>query len=130
VWNVQDGNRIARVERLIKKEVADILASRVTDPAIRGVTILWVRVTRDLQFADVYVSVFGDEKEVARGLAALERCRPFVQKEIGPRVRLRRTPHVRFRLDKEYRAAVRVFEILKELEIDETSGGDENNPGS
>jgi ribosome-binding factor A len=127
---VQDGNRIARVERLIKKEVADILESRVTEPAIRGVTILWARVTRDLQFADVYVSVFGDEKEVARGLAALARCRPFVQKQIGSRIRLRRTPHIRFRLDKEYRSAVRVYEILKELETDETPGGEGNNPNS
>lgn len=124
---MQGENRIIRVERLIKKEVADVLASRVTEPAIRDVTVLWVKVSRDLRFADVYVSVFGDEGEVARGLKALARCRPFVQKEIGARVRLRRTPHVRFHLDKEYRKAVRVFEILKELEADGLPGGGEDS---
>jgi len=123
---VQEGSRIVRVERLIKKEVADVLSSRVTEPAVRDVTVLWVKVSRDLQFADVYVSVFGDKEEVARGLAALDRCRHFVQQEVGGRVRLRRTPRIRFRLDEEYRKAVRVFEILKELEADGIPGGEDS----
>ena len=127
--SVKEGFRIARVERLIKKEVADVLASEVVEPAARAVTVLWARVSRDLQFADVYVSVFGDEEHVARGLAALARCRPFVQKQVGARVRLRRTPHIRFRLDQEYRAAARVFDILKELEADEFPGGGEDSGG-
>ncbi len=126
---MKEGFRITRVERLIKKEVADVLASQVVEPAARDVTVLWVRVSRDLQFADVYVSVFGDEEQVARGMAALARCRPFVQKQVGGRVRLRRTPHIRFRLDKEYRAAARVFDILKQLETDEFPGGDEDSGG-
>jgi ribosome-binding factor A len=121
------GNRIIRVERLLKKEVADVLASRVAEPAARSVTVLRVKVSSDLQFADVYVTVFGDEGEVARGLAALSRCRRFVQKEVGARVRLRRTPRLRFRLDQEYRSAVRVFEILKELEADGLPGGGEDS---
>lgn len=126
---MQEGFRITRVERLIKKEVADVLTSQVVEPAAQDVTVLWARVSRDLQFADVYVSVFGDEEQVARGMAALARCRPFVQKQVGARVRLRRTPHIRFRLDKEYRAAARVFEILKELEADEFPGGGEDSGG-
>lgn len=124
---MHDGNRIIRVERLIKKEVADVLASRVTEPAIRDVTVLWVKVSRDLRFADVYVSVYGDEGEVARGLTALARCSPFVQKEVGARVRLRRTPHIRFHLDDEYRSAIRIFEILKELEADGLPDGGEDS---
>jgi ribosome-binding factor A len=119
-----EGFRISRVERLIKKEVADILASRVVDPVARNVTVLWAKVSPDLQFADVYVSVYGDDEQVSYGMKALARCRPFVQKQVAARVRLRRTPHVRFRLDREYRSAVRVFEILKELEEDEFPGGE------
>jgi ribosome-binding factor A len=129
VISVKEGFRIARVERLVKKEVADVLASQVVEPAARAVTVLWARVSRDLQFADVYVSVFGDEEQIARGLAALERCRSFVQKQVGARVRLRRTPHIRFRLDEEYRAAARVFKILKELETDGFPGGGEDSGG-
>ena len=121
------GFRIARVERLIKKEVADILASQVVEPAAQAVTVLWAKVSRDLRFADVYVSVYGDEAQVTQSLTALARCRPFVQKQIAARVRLRRTPRVRFRLDKEYRKAARVFEILKELEADGLSRGEEDS---
>lgn len=126
---VPEGYRITRVERLIKKEVADVLASRVVEPAARDVTVLWVKVSKDLRYADIYVSVYGNDEQVTRGLKALARCRAFVQKQVGDRVRLRRTPHIRFRLDKEYRAAVRVFEILKELEADEFPGGGEDSGG-
>lgn len=126
---VPEGFRIARVERLIKKEVADVLASQVVEPAARDVTVLWAKVSKDLRYADVYVSVYGDEEQVSRGLAALARCRSYVQKQMAARVRLRRTPRIRFRLDKEYRAAVRVFEILKELEADEFPGGGEDSGG-
>jgi ribosome-binding factor A len=126
---VPEGYRITRVERLIKKEVADVLASQVVEPAARDVTVLWAKVSKDLRYADVYVSVFGDETQVAQGLKALARCRSFVQKQIGARVRLRRTPHIRFQLDEEYRAAVRVFEILKELEADGLPGGGEDSGG-
>lgn len=124
---MEAGKRLARVERLIKKEVAEVLASRVTEPAAQAVTVLWTKVSPDLQFADVYVSVFGEEEEVATALAALERCRPFVQRHVASRVRLRRTPRVRFRLDRQYRSALRVFAILKELETDGLSGGDEDS---
>jgi ribosome-binding factor A len=126
---VPEGYRITRVERLIKKEVADVLAFQVVEPAARGVTVLWAKVSKDLRYADVYVSVYGDEEHVTRGMEALARCRAFVQKQVGGRVRLRRTPHIRFQLDKEYRAAVRVFEILKELEADEFPGGGEDSGG-
>ena len=126
---VPEEYRITRVERLVKKEVADILASQVVEPAARDVTVLWAKVSKDLRYADVYVSVYGDEERVSRGLKALARCRAFVQKQIGGRVRLRRTPHIRFRLDEEYRAAARVFEILKELEADEFPGGGEDSGG-
>ncbi len=121
---MRESFRISRVERLIKREVADILAAQVVEPAARSVTVLWAKVSRDLQFADVYVSVYGDEEQVSKGLKALARCRSYVQKQVAARVRLRRTPRVRFRLDKEYRSAVRVFEILKELEEDEFPGGE------
>lgn len=126
---MEAGKRLARVERLIKKEVAEVLASRVTEPAVQAVTVLWAKVSPDLQFADVYVSVFGDEGQVAAGLAALERCRPYIQRHVASRVRLRRTPRVRFRLDRQYRSALRVYAILKELEEDGLSAGDEDSGG-
>lgn len=126
-----DEHRIDRIEHQMKKEVAALLAARVADPVVVTVTVLWVKVAKDLSFADVYVSVFGDDEAVARGLKALERCRPIVQRGIAERIRLRKTPHVRFRLDKQYRSAVRVYEILKQLESEqgEDSADKENSGG-
>jgi len=122
--------RIAQVQELLKREIAATLATRVTEPGVAGVTVLWVKVSKDLAFADVYVSVLGDEEAVVAGINALARCRPFIQREVAGRVRLRKMPHFRFRLDKQYRSALRVFEILKELEADGGARGGEDSGGA
>ncbi len=119
--------RIVKVEHLIHKEVAYALASRVNAPGAESVTVLWVKVSKDLSFADVYVSIMGDEETVARGLQALGRCRGYVQQLVAGRIRLRKTPYIRFRLDRQYRSALRIYEILKELEADGLSRGDEDS---
>jgi len=125
-----DEHRIERIEHQMQKEVAAILAARVADPSVAGVTVLWVKVAKDLSVADVYVSVFGDDEAVARGLRALDRCRPIVQRGIGERIRLRKTPYIRFRLDKQYRSAVRVYDILKQLESEQgEKSADQGNSG-
>ena len=120
-----DAHRIERVEHQMAKDIAAILEARIADPDVAGVTVLWVKVAKDLSFADVYVSVFGDDDAVARGLRALNRCRPLVQRLIAGRIRLRKTPVIRFRLDKQYRSAVRVYELLKQLESEQ---GDASPP--
>jgi ribosome-binding factor A len=122
---VSDSHRIARVEEQIKREVAACLAGHIHEPAVKLVTVLWVKVAKDLSYADVYVSVHGDDASAVAGMETLARCRPFVQRVVAERIRLRKTPRVRFRLDKEYRAANRVFEILKELKHD--GGPDQGN---
>jgi len=124
------GDRITRVEEQIRREVAAVLTRAVADPASANVTVLWAKVARDLSFADIYVSIFGDEAAVAAGMRALQRCRAFVQQEVAARIRLRKTPHLRFRLDEQYRSAMRVYEILNELEKDEENAGDAGDAGA
>ena len=124
-----DEYRIARVEEQIKREVAALLAAHAHDAAVKWVTVLWVKVSKDLSFADVYVSVYGDDADTVAGMKALARCRPFVQRGVAAKVRLRKTPRVRFRLDHQYRSAVRVLEILKGLEQGEDAA-DEGNLGN
>jgi ribosome-binding factor A len=126
---VGDDYRIARVEQLIKKEVAEILDTRVTDPTLAGVCVLWARVSRDLSYADVFVGFAGDDEQVEAVLAALAKCRNYVQTLVGAKVRLRKTPKVRFRLDKQYRSALRVFDTLKELEAGREFSDEEDREG-
>lgn len=125
---MEAASRITRVENVLKKEVAGALAAKVTDPEVAGVTVLWVRVSRDLSYADVYVCVAGGDEKAQRGLAALNRCRAYVQRLVAPRLTLRKIPQIRFRLDKQFESAMRVYDILRHLE-EEHADGEETGSG-
>ena len=54
--------RSGRLNEEIMREVSDIVKNGMKDPRISQMTsVLRAEVTRDLSFAKVYVSVYGDE---------------------------------------------------------------------
>ncbi len=68
----------------------------VQDPGIGFLTITRVGVTPDLQQARVYYTTLGDEKARRESRRALERATPFLRRQIGRRLRLRRVPDLEF----------------------------------
>ncbi|MND01875.1 Ribosome-binding factor A [compost metagenome] len=60
----------------------------------------------------------GDEKNRAATKAALERAKPFVRRQIGQRLRLRRVPEISFHFDEGIAHQARVEEILIEIQKD------------
>jgi len=51
--------RMRRVEDVIKREIGTVIQNEISDPRVGFITISRVKVTADLAFADVYVSVMG-----------------------------------------------------------------------
>ena len=89
------------------------------DPRIGFVTITDVETAPDLSIARVWVSVIGQPDERAKTMRALERAMPFVRRELGSRIRLRRIPELHVRADDTAERGTRVLRLLAELE----SGG-------
>ena len=88
-----------RMSDRIREILSELLLMEVTDPALQGVTVTSVTLDREMEYADVRVNALGDEsreKEVMRGL---ERANGFLRREVGARVRIRRTPALRFHWD-------------------------------
>jgi ribosome-binding factor A len=80
---------------------------------------------RDLSYARVYVSVFGDDASAEETLAALKSGSGFFRSELGQRIRLRHTPEISFRLDKSAQRGARIDELLAELRQKEESDADD-----
>ncbi len=116
-------SRIDRLGSLIHGEVAEIIDNRVMNPNVGPVTVTHVTVSRDIKFADVYVSVQGEKEDVTRSLSALDRSRGYIQKLLAARVVIKQIPVLRFHLDKGYISALRIYEIMSEL--GETDSGPE-----
>ena len=112
------GSRPERVGEEIREELATLLARDVHDPGIGFVTLTRVKVSPDLQLARVFWTLLGDERAHKETEKALERATPFLRRQIGARVRLRRVPELRFEFDKGVENQDRIERILIDLQAE------------
>ena len=87
----------------------------VHDPGIGFITLTRVKVSPDLQLARVYYSSLGDEKARKETAKALERATPYLRRQVGSRVKLRRVPELKFEFDESVGHQDRVEQILRDL---------------
>ena len=92
-----------------------LLAREVHDPGVGFVTLTRVRVTPDLQQAHVYYTALGDEKSRRNTERALARAAGFLRRQIGARLRLKRTPELTFHYDESIAGQDRIEQLLNEL---------------
>jgi ribosome-binding factor A len=118
---MSQGHRPDRVGDQLRAEMSELLAREVHDPGIGFVTITAVRVTADLQLARVYYSTLGDEAARRQTGRALGRAAPFLRRQIGRRLRLKRVPELQFVYDESLVQQDRIERLLNEIHAAETS---------
>ena len=107
-------DRLARVSEEMKKEISDILKNETHDPCIpEMLSIINVEVSRDFSHAKVFYSLLdtGAAKEVDKALA---RAAGFVRRELGARIKLRRTPELHFKLDQSIERMQDINKLIAE----------------
>jgi ribosome-binding factor A len=112
---MSQGSRPARVAEQIRSELASLLARDVHDPGIGFVTLTRVQVSADLQQARVLYTALGDDKTRTASARALERAAPFLRRQIGSRLRLKRSPELKFIYDESVEGQDRIERIINEL---------------
>ncbi len=111
------GHRIERVSQMIQEKLGILLLRRVKDPAVQGVTITEVRVSGDLAVAKVWFAASDDDLDRVRD--GLKRVAPYLRRELGTSLRIKRTPELRFYRDEAVETAGRVESILRDLDAGE-----------
>ena len=112
---MSQGSRPDRVAYQIRAELALLLSREVHDPGVGFVTLTRVQISPDLQVARVYYTSLGDEKSRHATSRALDRAAPFLRRQIGSRVRLRRVPEIRFLYDESIAGQDRIEQLLNEI---------------
>ncbi|RSP31555.1 ribosome-binding factor A, partial [Acinetobacter baumannii] len=100
--------RLKRMADSVQRELSELIRQELKDPRLGGlVTISGVKVSPDLGYADVYVTVMGrelsdDQNEVAHRetLDILNKASGFLRQELSRRIKTRITPRLRFHYDK------------------------------
>lgn len=109
--------RIERVDEAIKQELADVIERELKDPRINDalVSITNVKTTRDMKYAKVYVSVYGDEEKRAAALEGLKSAKGFLRKKVAEVLTARTTPEFIFFIDDSVDQYLHIDKLLKEI---------------
>ncbi|OPY59084.1 MAG: Ribosome-binding factor A [Pelotomaculum sp. PtaU1.Bin035] len=107
--------RSERLAEAIKKEVSELLRDELKDPRIGFVSITAVKVSKDLRYADVFASVFGDPADQKATIEVLSKAQGFIRGELGKRIRLRYTPEITFKLDQSIGRGTHLIKLMEEI---------------
>jgi ribosome-binding factor A len=109
-------DRMRRVDEAIRQVIGEAVAGELKDPRVGFITVTDVKTSADLSHARVYVSVLGDNQKRASSMAGLRSAHGYLQQRIGAELALKRTPTLEFAYDDTTDRALRVEELLGEIE--------------
>lgn len=119
--------RINRISEEVKKALSEILYNGLKDPRVTTMTTITdVKVTKDLSYANIYISVLGDAKAKEDSLKGLRSAKGFIRSEIGRKVDLRHVPEPIFHLDETLEHASHITKLIKKVKEEDDSRGNLN----
>lgn len=114
--------RLKRMADSVQREVAELIRQELKDPRLGGyVTISAVKVSPDLGYAEIYVTVMGrelgdeqTEEANKETLSVLNKASGFLRQELSRRIKTRVTPRLRFHYDKTNAYGNYMFDLIEE----------------
>jgi|JI8StandDraft_1071087.scaffolds.fasta_scaffold47060_2 ribosome-binding factor A len=114
--------RMQRLADQIQREIAGLIRSELKDPRLGMVTISAVKVSKDMGYAEIYVTVLGKELNVdyAPSLAVLNNAAGFLRGALGKSLQVRMIPRLRFHYDEVVVRGNRMAELIHQaIDADE-----------
>jgi ribosome-binding factor A len=108
-------DRTNRISEEMKKEISAIIQSELKDPRLpKMISVTSAEVTRDLRYAKVFISVFGNEADKKNAIEGLKSAAGFIRREVGHRLQLRYSPELLFELDDSIERGVYITKLIND----------------
>lgn len=111
-------DRINKINEEVRRELSNVIRELKDSRIPMMTSIVAVKVTNDLSYAKVYVSVMGDEAVQKKAIEGLKSASGFVRREIGRRLQLRHTPEFLFELDHSIEQGAYINKLIHEVNKD------------
>ena len=113
------GRRSERTSRLIKREISALFERQVNDPRLsKLISVTEVSLSPDLKYAEVFVSILGDEANKRDTLAGFNSAAGFLRKELASHLKLKFTPRLSFHYDDSIERGARLLELMEQINSD------------
>ena len=114
------GRRIDRIEEQFRIELSEIIEREIHDPRIGLATVTHVKVSPDLRYARVFVTVLGDAAERKKTLEGLRSAASYARHSLSKRLHhMKRIPELTFDYDEEVEKGIRIEELLDQIKHEE-----------
>ncbi len=104
-----------RMEKILEREISNIIFQDIKDERIKFVTITNVNITNDLSIATVFYTVFGNENQINASIEALNEAKGFIRTILSKKLEVKKTPDLRFKYDESYKQGNKIEAILNSL---------------
>lgn len=106
--------KLERLEHTFVTEISQILQTEIKDERIHFVTVTAVKITKDLSFAKVYVTIFDDEEKDSM-IQQLNKASNFIERELSKRIEIRKMPNITFVYDESIQYASHIENIIESI---------------
>lgn len=107
--------RCEQLEKCLIREINNIIYRKINDPRIKFVTITRIKVSPDLRYADIFVTIFNDEVKQKKALKGLKNASKFIRGELGKDLKLRYVPNIKFKIDEDLEHQYKLLKIVSEM---------------
>lgn len=111
--------KIDRIASNLVKEISYILMTEVKDPNVKFVTVTDCKVTSDLSYAKVYVTMLNNQYKVET-MDALKSASGFIRHELQDRVDIRHIPELEFIYDESIEYGKKIEDIIEQIHEEDT----------
>lgn len=109
-----------RLNEEVMRELSQIIRMELKDPRIHPMTsISAVEVATDLKSCKAYISVLGDDRELADTMEGLNSASGFIRRCLAQSLNLRNTPEIRFIADQSIAYGIEMSKKIDALTYSE-----------
>jgi len=108
--------RILKINKLIKQELGKIILTDIDFPRDIILTITKVKTSADLRYADVFISVLPDKKDI-EVKKMIEENIYFIQGKLNKKLFMKPLPRIRFVIDRSGEYVEKIGRIIEENKL-------------
>ena len=128
-------SRTSRLGEQIQREVAQMIQFNMKDPRLGMVTINYVKVAKDLGYADLYFTVLAaagenDDEIRLQTERILNDAAGFLRSELAKILKTRVTPQLRFHYDKSFDRGHQLTSLISKARREDEDRKSESLSGS
>jgi len=116
---MKDFSRADRLSSQISRELSALLIGFPSVPANLIISITDIELSRDLRYAKVFYSAFGDNDALEKTNRFFKDFNKQIRLELASRIRIKFMPELHFEYDNSIERGQRISELLDRIKEDE-----------